>query len=110
MNPMKMMTRVGLVAITLSIAASAAPAWTTRGKVINVWAGYGDKSVFVGGLENKVGCANGALIHFTSGTSDPEKVLSIATAAQLSGKTLACAVEGCDAGGYQIGFQCNLQD
>jgi hypothetical protein len=104
--------RIGVVlgAACLATAAWAAPQWTTRGRVTIVFSGYTDGSVFVGGLQ-KIGPCGDAIIHFTSANSDPAKILSIATAAQLSGKTLACAVSNntCD-GAYQVGYQCNIAD
>src|SRR5690349_3498038 len=101
---------VGLGGVCLATVALAAPQWTTRGRVTAVWSGYTDGSVFVSGLQ-KLGPCSESVIHFTSANSDPAKILSIATAAHLSGKTLACAVSNntCDAG-YQIGYQCNIAD
>jgi hypothetical protein len=101
---------VALGALCLATVAVAAPQWTARGRVTNVFSGYTDGSVFVAGLQ-KLGPCSDSLIHFTAANSDPAKILSIATAAHLSGKTLACAVSNssCD-GTYQIGYQCNIGD
>jgi hypothetical protein len=99
-----------LVAVVLAVAGTvgAATSWTAAARVTSIYAGYPTKDVFVLGLENKGACKS-SLIQFTTTSSDPDKVLSIANAAYLAGKKLSCAVNGCT-GDYQLGFQCVLSD
>jgi hypothetical protein len=111
-SSIKKMIRFCLVAAVGSVAtvAMAGQTWTAHGRVSHVFSGYTDGSVFVAGLEKKGPCGE-SLIHFTSATSDPNKIMAIATAAQLSGKRLACAVsDNSCSGPYQVGYQCNLTD
>lgn len=107
-----MKARLALCAAVLavglgSISADAATGWTPLTAPTSVWAGYTNGLVFVDGLPNTAACSN-ALIEFSSSTSDPQKILSIATAALLSGKRLTCKVSNCTSGGYQAGYQCRL--
>lgn len=99
---------VVLASLAVSAIAMAAPTWLPAQRITSVWAGYTDKAVYVGGFPNTFGCKS-SLVRFSTTNSDPEKVLSIATAAQLSGKRLSCVVDGCD-GDTQRGYQCNMQD
>lgn len=110
MKSSKKVLGLSIVAVVLAVAGSvgAAGGWTAAARVTGIYAGYPSKDVYVVGLENKGACKS-SLIQFTTTSSDPDKVLSIANAAYLAGKKLSCAVNGC-IGDYQLGFQCALSD
>lgn len=103
----KLVSSVLAASLVLGAAtAFAAAAWTPAAKVTEVYSGYSNGNVYVTGLQNKASCSWGTIV-FTKTTSDPDKVQRLALGAMLSGKKLACAVDGCS-NGYQVGYQCKV--
>jgi len=85
-------------------------AWTAPGTVLRVYGGYTDGSVRVSGLPLSTSwfCPDSA-IHFSAETSDPDMILRLAMAAQLSGKHLTCMVDTSTCiEGHQVGYQCYI--
>ncbi len=116
------MTRKKMIAIivtaitvlTVSTIAWAATAGFCNGVPTAVRAGFKGSGktaqgvVIVSGLNNRMGCANSE-VWFHPNFSDTEKILSLATAAHLSGKKLTCWVSGCNYN-YQQGADCTISN
>lgn len=93
--------------VAIATQADAAAVWTTSAKVTGIFTGYGQQRVEIAGLQNVAACTN-ANVAFEQTWSDTPKILSIGTAALLSGRKMACYVDGC-INGFQKGLICNLQ-
>jgi hypothetical protein len=96
---------LGMVAIAAQADATAV--WTASAKVTGIYTGYGQQRVEIVGLQNVAACTN-ANVAFEQSWADTPKILSIGTAALLSGRKVACYVDGC-VGGFQKGLICLLQ-
>ncbi len=96
------------LASTIALTSTAEAAWTAPFTPMGVFGGYADGAVYIRGAN--IGTCNHKNI--IAAKTDPEKVLSLALAAFLSGKKLQCnltsACEGTGQHSYSIVQQCEI--